>query len=297
RLLAGDDDRLPRADRPVQTVPRAQKLSGELRRDPLSGRLVAIAPARGRRPGATRGTIAPPTQEELEECPFCAGHEERTPPETLRLPQDGDWTVRVVPNLYRALERQEVVVHTPRHVRSFAELEEHEIDLVAEAWRRRREAVPDGYAHAFVNEGRDAGASLTHSHSQVAWLTETPPAVAAESGEVDVGEVVLERNGLALGCPPGSRLPYELLIAPLEEEADGFRSELLAPALRLLAETIRRLRRLEGAFPWNAWLHNGRRWHIEVVPRLAILAGLELGAGIYVNSLPPEQAAAALRDA
>ena len=258
---------------------------------------MVIAPARGRRPGAARGTIAPPTQEELEECPFCAGHEERTPPETLRLPQDGDWTVRVVPNLYRALERQEVVVHTPRHVRSFAELEEHEIDLVAEAWRRRREAVPDGYAHAFVNEGRDAGASLTHSHSQVAWLKETPPAVAAESGEVGVGEVVLERNGLALDCPPGSRLPYELMIAPLDEEADGFRSEFLASALHLLAEAIRRLRRLEGAVPWNAWLHNGRRWHIEVVPRLAILAGLELGAGIYVNSLPPEQAAAALRDA
>jgi UDPglucose--hexose-1-phosphate uridylyltransferase len=257
---------------------------------------VVVAPARGRRPGAARGTIEPPTAEELEECPFCAGHEERTPPETLRLPEERDWTVRVVPNLYRALERQEVVVHSPRHVRSFAELEEREIDLVAEAWRRRREAVLDGYAHAFVNEGREAGASLAHSHSQLAWLKETPPAVTAELGEVDVGEVVLERDGLALGCPPGSRLPYELMISPLREEPDGFRSELLAPALRLLAEAIRRLRRLEGAFPWNAWLHTGRRWHIEVVPRLAVLAGLELGAGIYVNSLPPEQAAAALRD-
>jgi UDPglucose--hexose-1-phosphate uridylyltransferase len=259
---------------------------------------VVVAPARGRRPGAARGTIAPPTAEELEECPFCAGHEERTPPETLRLPEGGDdWTVRVVPNLYRALERQEVVVHTPRHVRSFAELEKHEIDLVAEAWRRRREAVPEGYVHAFVNEGREAGASLAHSHSQLAWLAETPPAAAAESGEVDVGEVVLERNGLTLGCPPGSRLPYELIIAPQGDEPDGLRSERLAAALHLLAEAIRRLQRLEGAVPWNAWLHDGRRWHIEVVPRLAVLAGLELGAGIYVNSLPPEQAAAALRDA
>jgi UDPglucose--hexose-1-phosphate uridylyltransferase len=249
-----------------------------------------FAPARGRRPGAARGTIPPPSPEELEECPFCAGREDRTPPETLRLPEAEEWTVRVVPNLYSALERQEVVVHTPRHVRSFAELEEGEIDLVAEAWRRRREAVPDGYVHAFVNEGRDAGASLPHTHSQLAWLAEPPPAVAAETGELDPGEVVL-------GCPPGSRLPYELVIAPLAEEPDGLRSDLLAPALRLLAEAIRRLRRIEGAFPWNAWLHDGRRWHIEVVPRLAILAGLELGAGIYVNSLPPEQAAAALRGA
>ena len=87
------------------------------------------------------------------------------------------------------------------------------------------------------------------------------------------------------------------MIAPLAEEADGLRSELLAPALHLLAEAVRRLRRLEGPVPWNAWLHNGRRWHLEVVPRLTVLAGLELGAGIYVNSLPPEQAAAALREA
>jgi len=258
---------------------------------------VAIAPARGRRPGAPRGTIPPPTQEELDECPFCAGHEERTPPETLRLPEEGDWTVRVVPNLYRALERQEVVVHSPRHVRSFADLEEREIDLVAAAWRKRRNDVPDGYVHAIVNEGREAGASLPHSHSQLVWFAEPPPGVAVEQGELDAGEVVLERDGLVLGCPPASRLPYEVVIAPLAEEADGLRSELLAPALHLLAEAVRRLRRLEGPVPWNAWLHNGRRWHLEVVPRLTVLAGLELGAGIYVNSLPPEQAAAALREA
>ena len=60
-----------------------------------------------------------------------------TPPQTLVLPEHGDWRVRVVPNLYPALERQEVVVHSPRHVRSIADLEDEEIELVAEAWRRR----------------------------------------------------------------------------------------------------------------------------------------------------------------
>jgi UDPglucose--hexose-1-phosphate uridylyltransferase len=255
-----------------------------------------IAPARGLRPGVARETIAPPAQEELDECPFCAGHEERTPPETLRLPETGEWTVRVVPNLYRALDRQEVVIHSPRHVRSFAELEDGELDLVADAWRLRAEAVP-GYVHALVNEGREAGASLAHSHSQLVWFGEPPPAVAAEQGELDVGEIVLERGGLVLGCPPAGRLPYEFVIAPVDDEADGLRSERLSAALHLLAEGVRRLRRLEGPVPWNAWLHDGRRWHIEVVPRLAVLAGLELGAGVYVNPLPPEQAAAALRSA
>ncbi len=46
----------------------------------------------------------------------------------------------------------------------------------------------------------------------------------------------------------------------------------------------------------NAWLHTGRRWHIEVVPRLTVLAGIELGAGIYVNTVAPEEAAEQLRE-
>ena len=56
-----------------------------------------------------------------------------------------------------------------------------------------------------------------------------------------------------------------------------------------------RLRKVEGPVPWNAWLHRGEHPHIEVVPRLTVLAGLELGAGIYVNSLDPSEAAARLR--
>jgi UDPglucose--hexose-1-phosphate uridylyltransferase len=202
--------------------------------------------------------------------------------------------VRVVPNLYPAVEGQEVVVHSPRHVRSLAELDDGELDLVAEAWGRRAQARPGGYLHAFVNEGREAGASLAHSHSQLVWLPEAPPAVEAERG-LAAGEAVLERDGLAAVCPWASRLPYEVQIAPVEPERSGLRSELLGPALRLLAELVRRLRRLEGPVPLNAWLHEGAHWHLEVVPRVSVLAGLELGAGVYVNSLPPEEAAARLR--
>jgi UDPglucose--hexose-1-phosphate uridylyltransferase len=47
--------------------------------------------------------------------------------------------------------------------------------------------------------------------------------------------------------------------------------------------------------PWNAWLHHGPPWHLHFVPRLTALAGLELGAGVYVNIVPPEQAAEALK--
>ena len=266
-----------------------------------------IAPGRARRPGAFLHLIDDPTPEELEQCPFCAGREDRTPPQALVLPEDGPWTVRVVPNLYPALERQEVVVHSPRHVRTLAELDDDELELVAEAWRRRfAAAAADGfpYVHAMVNEGRAAGASLAHSHSQLAWLREPPPAVAKEPDVSDcpvcdlVGRknhTLAEDGGIVSVCHPVGRAPFELLIAPRAhdpEAADDF-----AGALRLLRDAVQRLRKVEGPIPWNAWLHLGAHWHVEVVPKLTVFAGLELGAEIYVNVVEPERAAAALRDA
>jgi UDPglucose--hexose-1-phosphate uridylyltransferase len=152
---------------------------------------------------------------------------------------------------------------------------------------------------ALVNEGREAGSSLPHTHSQLAWFRETPPAPAAESHFEALldGEVVLERDGLVLLCPRASRLAYELMLAPANREADAFESGLLAPALRLAAEAIRRLRALRPDAPLNVWLHDVPWWHLELVPRLSVLAGLELGAGVYVNTLDPAEAARELREA
>jgi UDPglucose--hexose-1-phosphate uridylyltransferase len=214
-----------------------------------------------------------------------------TPPQTLVLPEQGDWRVRVVPNLYPALVRQEVVVHSRRHARSLAELDEGETDLVAEAWRRRAGAHP-GYVHALVNEGREAGSSLPHSHSQLVWLPEPPPMHGRPRGET-----VVEQDGIAAVSPWASRVPYETVIAPLEPDGDGFASGLLGPALALLSALVRRLQMLEGPVPLNAWLEYGSGdWRIVLFPRLTVLAGLELGAGIFVNTLPPEEAAERLKE-
>lgn len=222
--------------------------------------------------------------------------------------------MRVVPNLYPALERQEVVVHVPRHARSVAELSDEELALVGEAWTARAAAARDegfAYVHALVNEGREAGASRGHSHSQVVWLREPPPAVVAENGgacrlcahledELRAGARVLgDRSGVVALTRWAGRLPYELLLAPVEHPgASAFGSPTLAAALGLLAKSIRRLHAAEGGpVPLNVWLHDGPHWHLEVLPRLTALAGLELGAGIYVNTLDPDEAAERLRAA
>jgi UDPglucose--hexose-1-phosphate uridylyltransferase len=285
-------------------TPEAVAVETELRRDPLSGRLVVVAPGRSKRPGAFRRSPVEVTPEELESCPFCAGREERTPPETLRLPAGtGQWQVRVVPNLYPAFEGQEVVIHTPRHCHFVAELADDEIAVVAEAWQARA-AARDGYLHAFVNERSEAGASLPHTHSQLVWFEQPPPEVERElrPGYCPVCDppggdrlVIAERHGVVLRAAWAGRTPYELVVMPREHEGDPWESDHLAAALQLAAEGLRRLHKLEGPCPMNLWLHVSGHWHIEVVPRLTVLAGIELGAGYFVNPLPPETAAEALR--
>jgi UDPglucose--hexose-1-phosphate uridylyltransferase len=275
---------------------------------------VVIAPGRARRPGAFLGAIEDPTPEELEACPFCEGREGWTPPETFAISDDPErqpdtpgWAVRVVPNLYPAVERQEVVVHSPRHVRTLADLGDDELELVATAWRARfdfAEAEGFRYVHAMINEGRFAGASLAHSHSQLVWLKEPPPAVTAErTDDCAVCELLADealqigrRDEIVAITHPAGRVPFELLIGPRHHEPRTGAQDVFE-ALALLRDATRRLRALEGPVPWNAWLHHGSHWHFEVVPRLTVFAGLELGAEIYVNVVAPESAAKALRGA
>jgi UDPglucose--hexose-1-phosphate uridylyltransferase len=202
-----------------------------------------------------------------------------------------------------------VVVHTPRHARSLAELEKSEVQTVASALYARREAAQaEGfpYVQVVLNEGRVAGSSLPHSHSQLFWLRGPPPAVQEELPRLQAGQCgvceVLRDEGLEIAlrgdvtvlASPAGRAPYELVIAPRKHTAEPTEPDLADAAL-LLCDAIRRLRDVEGPVPLNAWLHTGGHWHLELLPRLTVFAGLELGAGIYVNSLPPEEAALRLR--
>jgi UDPglucose--hexose-1-phosphate uridylyltransferase len=301
----------------------ASQAMPQMRVDPLTGRLVAVAPGRSARPGADAPRLEPVTDEELDACPFCEGREDQTPPEVLALPSEGrapntpGWSVRVVPNKYPAFERQEVVVHSPRHVRSLAELEGGHRSLIVAAWTSRAQAArQEGFAYqqVVVNEGRAAGASLPHSHSQLAWFREHPPVPASErtkAGACAVCELIRKEldsgtlgiaeadNAVVALCAPAGRVPYEILVAPIAHEPEPWGMPLEV-GLDLAVLALRRLCAVEGQVPYNLWLHcapfgGDGHWHLELVPRLTVFAGLELGAGIYVNTLAPEEAASRLR--
>jgi UDPglucose--hexose-1-phosphate uridylyltransferase len=323
----------------------------EIRIDPLTGLRAIVAGDRANRPGG--GLSSPPAQPlDRETDPFAEGHEDRTPPEVYAVRPNGGapntpgWTVRVVPNLYPALSENsphpepeanpdlfwagpaqgahEVIVNAPDQVISLSELEPDQVAAAMDVWRERmrthREAA---YAHLIVNERREAGASLPHTHAQLYALDFVPAAIARERERFGayatrtmggnlladlVQEEVRRRERIVaiddevvLMAPYGARVPFQLMIAPRTPrqrfEDDGpLGSRMLHDALSRLA------RQLGSSPPLNLWVRTAPRgseyfcWRIDILPRLTHLAGLELGAGVNLNIVSPEQVAAELRD-
>lgn len=326
----------------------------ELRIDPLSGLRVIVAGERGSRPGAFLD-VAPREPIDPEADPFAAGHEDRTPPEVYALRDNGSWAVRVVPNLYPALAppedgepvadplgggrgepdlfasrpatgAHEVVVNAPDPVTSLADLRPEQVETAMSVWRERMRAHDDAaYVHVIVNEGKEAGASLPHTHAQLYALPFVPAAVARErerftaysdrtqgrnlledlvQEEVRRRERVVAIDDEAVALAPfAARVPFHLVLAPRRPAARFSDDGPLGG--RLLHEVMNRLRAaLGGALPpLNMWVRTAPRdashfcWRIEIMPRLAQLAGLEIGTGVHLNVLAPEDAAKRLRDA
>lgn len=175
----------------------------ELRKDPITGERVIIAPDRAARPfdHEENGAGAPP-----DVCPFCQGNEAETPGTVLTIPSDDspdDWSVRVIPNRYPAVVSpaavtpssdffeltpavgyHEVIVESPSHDLAMRNLPADQIARVLRAWRDRLTVVSsdEHIAHTmiFKNEGAAAGASLEHVHSQLLATSFIPLRIEAE---------------------------------------------------------------------------------------------------------------------
>lgn len=325
----------------------------EVRVDPLTGLKTIVAGDRATRPGGGPTTTAAEPIDPATD-PFAEGHEDRTPPELHAVRTGGGpadtpgWSVRVVPNLYPAVDdaspapapfanrdlftavpargAHEVIVNAPDPVTSLAELRREQVVGAVEVWRERMRVHAGGaaYVHLLVNERREAGASLPHTHAQLYALDFVPAAVARErerfgayaaqtmganlladllQEEVRLRDrIVAIDDETVLMAPFGSRLPYQLMLVP---RAPRERFEDDGPTgAALLHEGLQRLAMVLGASPpLNLWVRTAPRgaerfcWRIDVLPRLTHLAGLELGTGVHLNVVAPEQAAAALRDA
>jgi UDPglucose--hexose-1-phosphate uridylyltransferase len=330
----------------------------ELRIDPLSGHRTIIAGERSRRPGGAP-TCAPPEAIDPEKDPFAEGHEDRTPPELHAVRAAGGpanspgWTVRVVPNLYPALDppaegggsralgdgephpdlfsaapargAHEVIINGPQPVLSLAELPVEQVVAAVEVWRQRMRAhAGSAYLQLIVNERREAGASLPHTHAQLYALDFVPGVVAREReraaahatrtmGQGLLGDLVAEEvrrrerivaidEEAVLMAPYASRLPFQLMLAP-RTPRPRFQDDGPTGAALLHDGLCRLARHLGSSPPLNLWIRTAPLgaedfcWRIDVLPRLTHLAGLELSTEVNLNIVAPEHAAELLREA
>ena len=217
-----------------------------------------------------------------------------------------------------------MIVNAPDAVTSLADLAPEQVAVAMEAWRERMRAHADAACvHVLVNEGPQGGASLPHTHAQLYALDFVPAAVARERerfgayatrtmGGNLLGDLVQEEvrrrervvavdDEAVLIAPYASRLPFQLMIAPRRPRAAlrGRRS-----AGRRACCTTRSPACAGGSAPsppLNLWVRTAPRgadhfcWRIDIMPRLTHLAGLELGTGVHLCVVAPEQAAAELR--
>ncbi len=225
----------------------------------------------------------------------------------------------------------EVLIESPRHIQDITELTAKEMARVLRVYRVRlghwSQDKRIEHATLFKNVGVAAGASLEHIHSQLIALPYVPPVIAAElqasqqyfaahqtcvfcqllCEELDHRErFVAETDRFVAFCAYAGRQPYETWILP-KEHSSNF-EQLADPDLEslalLLQQVVSRLRTQLGPLSYNLLLHTAPfagtdsahyHWHFELVPRCTQLAGFEWGAGMFINPLSPERAAARLR--
>lgn len=210
-----------------------------------------------------------------------------------------------------------------------------QIEALLLRYRQLRSKPSVNYIQIIKNHGAAAGGSLAHPHHQIFTTPVLPQDIRAilfeaeryyQKNNQEVFAVMLdferssgqrivwENEYFTAFCPYASRVPFETWImprqpAPFFEDTGPQEREALAACLQ---QVFRRLYTGLQDPPYNYYLHSAPcddtgfvcdreqfqhfRWHIEIVPRLAVAGGLELGAGVEITTAVPEESAAFLRE-
>ncbi len=337
----------------------------EVRKDYLLDRWVVIATGRGRRPTdfakqeRQQAKTAPcpmcPGNENMTPPAVLVYLKSG---DTIKKTKDEDsfrhknWIIRVIPNLYPAFSpprerprtiqimknenlaaavgHHEVLVESPNHDESPANAPIPQLVHVVNGYiDRLRELSAKRYVKyvsIFRNHGLEAGASLSHAHSQIIAMPLIPKTVKDEmcasrkfwrenkecvfcnimEEERKGPRFILENSRFIVFAPYASLNPMEFWMFPKKHEISPMemsKNEVLA-----LAETLKtcllRLRNLVNDPPYNYGFHialdeeacDYYHWHLEVYPRLATWAGFEKSTGVYINTMTPETAAESMRE-
>jgi len=264
-----------------------------------------------------------------------------------------NWLIRCIPNLYPAFTppkgkisrrrvmksndlvvavgHHEVLVESPVHDEHPANAKISQLVHVINGYiDRLREfsAKPYvKYVSIFRNHDLEAGASLSHAHSQIIATPFIPSVVEEEmeasrkfwkqnrkcafcdilEKELDGPRLILENADYVVFAPWASVNPLEFWILPKKHEITLLK--MSKSEVKTFAKTLKTclngLKKLLNDPPYNFGFHLAinkdaskyYHWHLEVYPKLAIWAGFEKSTGIYINTVAPEAAAESLRKA
>ncbi len=226
----------------------------------------------------------------------------------------------------------EVIIETPKHGETIPMMSHNQLIQLFWAFRDRMvdlaRDIRFRYIIIFKNYGRAAGASLEHSHSQLIALPVVPHRIQEEiEGALRYYEykercvfcdiirqersqnirIVCENDDFITICPFAPRAPFEMWVIPKRHHSsyvsmEDFQFHSLTD---IFSETMKRLNKALPGVPYNFMLHTAPlrtpdmehyHWHIEIMPKLTMIAGFEWGTGFYINPTPPEEAARFLRD-
>ena len=326
----------------------------EIRQNPATKEWVIIATERAKRPEdfVTVETVQEHVPDYDEDCPFCPGHENSTPPEIMSHRKNGNWSLRVVSNKFPALipegepirekesdffrrmdglGQHEVVIETPLHNASFGRISDEKAVEIVTAYRERYLSLSEDkrfkLVKIFRNQGKAAGTSLEHPHSQIVATPVVPLHIRHRLEEAtrfydDHGQcvfcriiemerkekdrVVMDEDGFLVVEPFAARVPFETWILPQEHHATF--GEITDSELGGFAKVLNRI--LEKFLcglknpAYNLVIRTAPtgdegeeyyHWYVQIIPRLTTPAGFELGTGVYINITLPEVSAKFLR--
>jgi UDPglucose--hexose-1-phosphate uridylyltransferase len=262
------------------------------------------------------------------------------------------WTLRTIPNLFPAFNppitpedgmqyqkngnfgcavgHHEVLVESSAHTNHPADAEVPQVVHVLNAYKERLAELSAKqyvkYVQIFRNHGLEAGASLSHAHSQII-ATPFVPRIPKEEHlasktyfeehgscifcdtlkqETKSPRLILENAHFVVFAPYASVHPLEFWIAPKRHNPtlQNLTQTETAVFAQTLKTTLKALKDLVNDPPYNYGLHLALQkeaqdyyhWHLEVYPSLAIWAGFEKTTGMYINTVTPEVAAESLRN-
>jgi len=315
-------------------------MASELRKDYILDRWVIVSTSRSKRPH-----ISGEQRVKYEGmCYFCPGNENLTPPETFRVEEDGKWIIRCFPNKFPAVSLtdgksiknlltskpaygyHEIAVETNEHDKDLGDLSVDHIVKVLEVYSKRINEIKKikgiKYVLIFRNRGFEGGASLEHTHTQIAGLSIVPALIEKEAKaskkyrnkkhrcpfcdiwkkEIKSKRRIFDDKHTVAFAPFASRFPCEVWIMPKRHlrSLDEMKINEIRSFAKMLKDIIMRLNSKFGYPSYNFYFHippkeEDLHLHLELFPRMSKWAGFEFGSDIIINTTSPEIAAAFYR--